>query len=440
MTTSVEKANGTPVTSHAEPRFDPRALAEAEAIRKRADAEAEALRIEAEGRAEAERIKAVEEAEKQHLVNERTRMKQERDRAAHEADLAEKAAKATKAKVEQEKAEKAAKDAVEREAQRTVEQERTEKIWKRGAYGIYAVCLIIAAPVQFLDFWDPSRKFLVAAPAMLEGIALVLACGAAWAVAHRRDVLPYRIGIMLGAAIAATINMRGGMTNPAIGFNAGLVGAIASLVGPIVLMTYEHGIAQKADGVPSWREKRAVKREAKRTAAAIAKARAEKEESDAKAWAEKADQKRLCEIEQMRKDEDRQKHHPEVWAVAEALRSARGSATVTDQIWGDAWHLVHGTRKVGITADIEAAARAAEARMKTVTDLPILGDSSQVESQKVRRAKRDSEATDGRRNNGGIPPLRRVGDSLPNSPIAKKQASLEQAASEAGNAIREEQS
>ncbi|MCQ8831788.1 hypothetical protein [Streptomyces malaysiensis] len=435
--TSVEKqVNGTPVASHAEPRFDPVALAEAEAIRKRADAQAQALRIEAEGKAKAAQTLATEEAEKQRLANERARMKLEKDQAAHKAYLAEKEAKEAREKAAKEKAEKADAEEADRESERTAEKERTQRMWKWGARGIYAVCLIIAAPVQFLDFWDPARKFLVAAPAMLEGIALVLACGAAWAVAHRRDVLPYRIGIMLGAAIAATINMRGGMTNPAIGFNAGLVGAIASLVGPIVLMAYEHGIAQKADGIPSYREKRAAKKEKEAEEAARTEAKAEKQAADAKAKAEKAAQQLQAETEQERRDEDRQKHHPEVWEVAEALRSARGSATVTEQIWGDAWHLVHGTRKVGITAKIEADARAAETRMKGATETPVFGPLSLLESQKGPRAKADPNAPDRRRSNGGTPPLRRPGDTQPYTEGAKKQAALEQTSTTAKNAVR----
>ena len=62
MTTSVEKqVNGRAVASP-EPRFDPVALAEAEAIRTRAAAEADAIRAEAAGKADAERALAAEQA------------------------------------------------------------------------------------------------------------------------------------------------------------------------------------------------------------------------------------------------------------------------------------------------------------------------------------------------------------------------------------------
>ncbi len=276
-----------------------------------------------------------------------------------------------------------------------------------------------------MHFWDPHRRFLIAAPALLEGFALVLAFGAAWAVAHRRDVRPYRIGIMAGAAIAAGVNLYGGITDHAIGLNAGLIGAIASLGGPIVLMAYEHGIAQKADGIPSARERRAASRAKAEADAAREKARAEKHAADARAAAEKAARERAAEEEQKRRDADRKQHHPEVWAVAEALRSARGSQYVTEQIWAEAWHRVTGCKTVGITLEMEAASRAQQARAKAVTEMPIEGPLSLISSHRPQRAKRDPEAPDGRRNNGGTPPRRTPGDAPSPHPIARTQARLE---------------
>ena len=416
----VEKLNGYT------PGFDAVALAKAEAIRTEAAAKAEALRIKAEGEAEAEKIKAAEEAEKLRLANERQRMRQEKERADHEAALAKKAAEAAKANAEREKAEQAAEDQAADQAGRAAEQQRAERWWKWGARGIYAIGLIIAAPVQFMHFWDPHRKFLIAAPALLEGFALVLAFGAAWAVAHRRDVRPYRIGIMAGAAIAAGVNLYGGITDQAIGLNAGLIGAIASLGGPIVLMAYEHGIAQKVDGIPSARERRAASRAKAEADAAREKARTEKQAADARAAAEKAAREKAAEEEQKRRDTDRKQHHPEVWAVAEALRSARGSQYVTEQIWAEAWHRVTGCKTVGITLEMEAAARAQQARAKTVTEMPIEGPLSLISSQKGQPAKKDPDAPDGRRNNGGTPPRRVAGDTPRYSTLARTQARLEQ--------------
>lgn len=424
--TSVEKVNGKPLASP-EPRFDPVALAEAEAIRTEAAAKAEALRIEAQGKADAERTLAVEKAEKERISNERAAMRLEKDKVDHVAYVAKKEAEAAEHSAKKEKAEQAAAEEEAEEKQRAKEQLRSERWWKWGARGIYAVGLVIAAPVQFMHFWDPQRPFLIAAPALLEGLALVLAFGAAWAVAHRRDVAPYRVGIMLGAAIAAGINLYGGMTDPAIGFNAGLIGAIASLGGPIVLMAYEHGIAQKADGIPSWRERRAAEKAEEEAAAAKQKAQEEKAAAEEKAAVEKAAREKAAVEEQARRDDDRKTKHPDVWEVADALRSARGSAFVTEQIWAESWFLVTGCKTVGIRAEIEAQSRAAQAHMRTVTEAPVLGSLSQINSQRPPREKRDPNAPDGRRNNGGTPPVRRPGDAPPPSPLARTQASLERA-------------
>jgi hypothetical protein len=433
-TAAIESVNGVAV---GEPRFDPVTLAKAEAIRAEADAKAEALRIEAEGKARAAVLLAEQEAEKQRIANERQAMRLEKEQADHKAHLAKKAAETAKDEADKARADKAAAEQEAEEAARVKEQQRSERIWKWGARGIYATGLIIAAPVQFMHFWDPDRPFLIAAPGLLEGLALVLAFGAAWAVAHRRDVAPYRVGIMLGALIAAGINLYGGLDDPRIGLNAGLIGAIASLGGPIVLMAYEHGIAQKVDGIPSWRERRAADKAAREAEAAKARAKAEKQAADAKAAAEKAAQQRAAEAEQKRKDDDRRARHKAVWDVADAMRSARGSQYVTEQIWADAWYRVTGSKVVGITPEIEAQSRAAQARMKTVTAAPILGDFSQVESQKGRPTKKDPEAPDGRRFNGGTPPRRTPGDTAPYSSAARKQATLEQTARPAAS---EEQS
>ena len=426
-TTSVErKVNGRAVASP-EPRFDPVALAEAEAIRTRAAAEADALRVKAAGEADAARTLAAEQAEKDRLANERGRLALERKQVDHDAYVAKKAAETAKSKADQDKAEKAEADQAEREAQRLADQERAERFWKWGARSIYVVGLALAGPVQFMHFWDPERPFLLAAPALLEGFALVLAFGAAWAVAHRRDVAPYRVGIMLGAIIAAGINLYGGMSDKEIGFNAGLIGAIASVGGPIVLMTYERGIAQKADGEPSRREKRAASKAAAAKAAAEEKARAEKESADKRAASDKKIAEGRAAAEQLRRDDDRRASHPDVWEVADAMRSARGSQYVTEQIWADAWYRVTGCKQVGVTPEIEAQSRAAEARMKTATEAPVLGSMSLVNSHRPSGSKKEPGEPDGRRNNGGVPPRRTHGDTLPNHPVARSQARAERA-------------
>ncbi|MET8378012.1 hypothetical protein [Streptomyces microflavus] len=410
-----------------EPRFDPVALAEADAIRAKAEADAEAARIKAKGEADAARTLAAEEAEKLRLANERARLAQERKQVDHDAYVAKKAAETAKANAEKEKAEKADADREAAEAKREAEQERSELWWKWGARAIYATGMIIAGPVQFMHFWDPKRPFLVAAPALLEGFALVLAFGAAWAVANRRDVAPYRIGIMVGAVIAAIVNLHGGLSDERIGLNAGLIGAIASLGGPLVLMAYEHGKAQKADGVPSWRERRAAARVQAEAAAARKKERLERQAAEHAAGADRQLAQSRAREEQEWRDADRKSGHPKVWEVAEAIRSARGSQYVTEQIWTEAWGRVTGSKTVGITPEIEAQSRGAEARMQAATKTPILGSFSLVGSQIKTRQKKDPEAPDGRRSNGGTPPVRRPGDTQPYSEGAKRQIGRETA-------------
>ncbi|MFE7268512.1 hypothetical protein ACFU9B_42185 [Streptomyces sp. NPDC057592] len=385
-----------------------------------------AAELMAQAEADAIRVKAQAEAEKQRIANARAEMKLEAERAAHAKRLAELEAAKTKAEAETAKTKADAEAEAEAEADRAQEQQRTERTWKWGARGIYAVGLVIAAPIQFIAFWDPKRPFLLAAPALLEGLALVLAMGAAWAVAHRRDVMPYRIGIMIGAMIAAGINLWHGLSDPDIGLNAGLIGALASLGGPVVLMSYEHGIAQRRDGIPSWREKRDAKKAAD---AAEAEARAKENEKTAAETArvaEKIAAAAKAKAEQERKDADRKERHLEVWEIAEALRSARGAETVTEQIWADAWYRVTGSKTVGITPDIEARSKAAQARMKAAVE-GSLGDGdedefAQVESQKHK----DPDAVDKRRFNGGTPPRRTPGDTVPYADVARREMSVEQ--------------
>lgn len=427
--TSPPQVNGHPRPT-SEPRFDPVALAEADAIRAKAEADAEAARIKAKGEADAARTVAAEEAEKLRLSNERARLAQERKQVDHDAYVAKKAAETAKANAEKEKAEQANVDREAAEAKREAEQERSEHWWKWGARVIYAVGMVIAGPVQFMHFWDRDRPFLIAAPVLLEGFALVLAFGAAWAVANRRDVAPYRIGIMAGAVIAAVVNLHGGISDDRIGLNAGLIGAIASLGGPLVLMAYEHGKAQKADGIPSWRERRAVARAQAEAAAARKKEDLERQAAEHAAEADRKFAESRAREEQERRDVDRKSGHPKVWEVAEAIRSARGSQYVTEQIWTEAWGRVTGSKTVGITPEIEAQSRGAEARMQAATKTPVFGEFSLINSHRPPKAKKDPNAPDGRRGNGGVPPRRRAGDAQPPSPLARNQARIERTPSE----------
>lgn len=407
-----------------EPEFDPIALAKAEAIRTEAAARADALRIEAEGKAKAAKLVGEQEAEKLRIQNVRAAMKLQADTAQHEERMAKLDASKTAARAEADRAERAAQEEADRVAEQEHEERRAEITWKWAARGIYAAGMALAAPIQFIAFWDRERPFMVSAPILLEGLALSLAAGAAWAVAHRRDVAPFRVGIIIAAVIAATVNVWHGITDDSIGLNAGIIGGLASLAGPCVLMAYEHGIAQKRDGIASWRERRDEERRAAAKKAEEDRKAAEQRAADRAKAEEKQATEEAAVAEQARKDADRQKAHPDVWAVAESIRSARGLPVVTEAVWGEAWHRVTGSKVIGITPEIESSSKAAAARMKTASELPILGEFAQVESQMPPRAKKDSSAPDGRRNNGGIPPLRVPGDTTPYSEAAKVIAGL----------------
>ncbi|MEF2529990.1 hypothetical protein [Streptomyces sp. CS62] len=252
------------------------AQANAKAAEIKARSEAKVREIKAQAEGDALRAAAEADAEKQRIANRRAAMKLEQDEAAHERRIAEQQAAKAKADAEKARTEKAAADQEQAEADRVAEEQRSETTWKWAARGIYAAGMALAAPIQFLAFWDPDRKFMVSAPILLEGLALALAAGAAWAVATRRDVLPFRIGIVIAAMIAAAINMWHGLTDETIGVNAGIIGGIASLAGPCVLMAYEHGLAQKRDGIPSFRERRDAEKRAKAEQAQAAKRTEEK--------------------------------------------------------------------------------------------------------------------------------------------------------------------
>ncbi|MCX5278275.1 hypothetical protein [Streptomyces virginiae] len=344
------------------------AQATARAAEIKAGTDAKVREIKAAAEADAIRTAAEAEAERQRIINRRAAMKLQQDEAAHERKIAEQAAATAKAAAEKARTDKAAADQEQAAAEQAAEEQRSETMWRWAARGIYAAGLGLAAPIQFLAFWDPARPFMISAPILLEGLALALAAGAAWAVATRRDVLPFRIGIVIAAMIAATVNVWHGLVDSDIGLNAGVIGGIASLAGPCVLMAYEHGLAQKRDGIPSFRERREAEKRLKAEQAEAGRKAAEKRAADEAKAAEakaRADRERA---EQVRQDADRQQHHPDVWAVAEMMRSAQGAAVVDPRIWGAAWRVVHGTDKPGTTADTEALARLATARVKAARE------------------------------------------------------------------------
>ncbi|GAB2717163.1 hypothetical protein [Kitasatospora kifunensis] len=377
---------------------------------------------EAEARAaliQAEADKAAAEAERLRLANRRGAMRTEQDEATHAAKMAKLTAEREAAEREAAQEKAAAEAARERVQAEADEKKSAERNWRLGALGIYIAGAVVSMPLQVLAFYKPDMPFLLSAPFFLEGLALVLSFGAAAAVTAGRPVWPYRVGVMVAAVIAAAVNVIHGNADPRIGIGVGAIGAVTSIGGPIVWTAYEHGRARRLDGVPTRRERNAAAKaaaaelrrlaeEAERAEAeAIAKAEAKAAEDEKKA-ADKAAADLVAAEDQARRDEERQAEHPEVWAVAVARRTATGSAHVTEQIWAAAWEVVHGTKEVGVTASIRAMLLAARAAMQQAGEGFEGTAKPQVESQTPRR---DPDAEDGRKSNGGTPPVRRAGDA-----------------------------
>jgi hypothetical protein len=102
-------------------------------------------------------------------------------------------------------------------------------------------------------------------------------------------------------------------------------------------MAYEHGIAQKADGIPSWRERRSAEKAAEAEAAVVEKARLRRRKRRRSCGGRegRAGARRGGAARKRRRPRG---GHPDVWKVADAMRSARGSQYVTEQIWAEAWY------------------------------------------------------------------------------------------------------
>jgi chemotaxis protein histidine kinase CheA len=413
VTTSVEKqVNGTPVASHAEPRPDPRALAEAEAIRARAATERQALLAAAEGEKafklqQAEQLRL--ENDKQRMVNERNAVRLRREKAVEEAKIAE-------ANTKKEAAERASREAREADdARRAEEQQQADEVaqaddrWRKYALTFYTVCAVVALPVQVAAFYNPHAIWLMAAPLMLEGGAWVVLKGAAAAVASHRPHWHYRLIAWLLAFIAAGINLWHGLNafDPATAIGT----AFASIAGPGVWDLHEHGRIRKRDGVLTRAERRAAEKAAKAEATAKAaeeKRRAAEKEAAAKAAEEAA--KQLAET--------RATKFPKVWDHALSLAADLGETTVTEAIWKRAKLDVDGALP-GESAEVFRMRNAAEMRVDAARQKRSVNGSSQQVASQVLGPKKPRVY-----NPPARPGRRTKGDTPKQSPGARRQASI----------------
>jgi hypothetical protein len=396
----LEKVNGTALA--AEPRFDPVALAEAEAIRTRAAAEATAARIKAEGEAKAAELLAREQAEKDRLENEKNALANERAALRFQRERAEQLAKIAEADRKREEAdrarEQARREAAEEgkaEVAKAAAVEKSSKRWRHVALGFYALCAAVALPVQMAAFYDPDAKYLLVAPVFIEVIALVALVGAAAAVTDGRPQWHYRLVAWAGALTAATINVVHGLDafDPATAFGT----ALASIAGPGMWDLHEHGRIRQLDGKPTWRQRRAQRK----ADAARAKERTAEEKRRA---SEKKAADDAAEAEARLLAERRASLFPKVWEHATRLAADLGQTTVTQAVWERAKLDVEGA-KPGESAEVLRMRNAAQTRVEAARqNKPVSTLSKTTNAQRAIQTPRSGyKPTPPRRTKGDTP-------------------------------------
>lgn len=406
---SVERVNGTTVASQTEPRIDPRAQAEAEAIRIRAQADADAVKIKAAEEAERQRL----ENEKQALAVERNALRFRREKAVEEAKIADALAKKEEIDRAREAAARAAEEQQQAEAQAATEVAEAENRWRGYARSFYIVCAIVALPVQVAAFYNPRALWLMAAPLMLEGGAWVVLKGAAAAVAAHRPHWHYRLIAWLLAFIAAGINLWHGLNafDPATAIGT----AFASVAGPGVWDLHEHGRIRTRDGVPTRQERKAAEKEAKRIAAE--KAAEEKRQRAEKQATEEAARRAAEELDQIRREE-----FPEVHKHARRLAAAWGENGITPAAWRQAHIDIEGTEP-GESAEVIRARNVAAKRVESArTGTPVSTLSKTTNAQRVPHLPKGPGR--GSKTGPKVRGVRRSGDSQQFSDVARRQASI----------------
>ncbi|MCX5365925.1 hypothetical protein OG864_45325 [Streptomyces sp. NBC_00124] len=418
--TSVEKkVNGSPVTSP-EPRFDPVALAEAEAIRTRAAAEADAARIKADGEAKAAEKLAAEKAEaqrleneKQALANERAALRFQREQAEQRAKIAEADRKREETERARERARREDQEQQQAETKQAAAVENAGKRWRNVALAFYALCAAVALPVQMAAFYDPNAEYLLIAPVFIEVIALVALVGAAAAVTAGRPHWHYRLVAWAGALTAASINIVHGLAeyDAATAFGT----ALASIAGPGMWDLHEHGRIRKRDGKLSWRQRRAAKK--------AAKAEAKRQKAEEKRLAaEREAAAEAAEEERQQLAADREEQFPDVWPEAVKIAAAVGSTVDDDAVWVRAYRNIKGCDP-GESIESITSRRTAEKRVQAaLTGTPVNTLSKTTNAQ---RASHLPPSENGRVYKPPTRAGRRTrGDSPRFADIARKQAAI----------------
>lgn len=282
--------------------------------------------------------------------------------------------------------------------------ERSAAQWRSYAKTIAVVCVVVSLPLQMMAFWSPKAPFLLAAPLVLEGLAWVLLKGAEAAIDDHRPSWHYRALAGAVAVFAALVNYVHG--SAAFGIGTGLGGAFCSLAGPMVWDLHEHGRIRKRDA-------RTTRRQRREEACKLAAEAAEKKAAEDRAADELA-----------AREQSRSVQWPQVWERAVALAAALGELHPSEATWKRAWDDTQGAQ-LGDTAESIAARVAAKAAVKDAakdqTNPVEKVEKPQVESQ---LAPTRTSAVDGRRSNGGTPPVQRSGSYPKYSTAARRAMSL----------------
>jgi hypothetical protein len=359
-----------------------------------AEQSAKATKTEAE--AEALRAKTAADAASREITN---RLKA----AKAAAEIAEGEAKAEEVRRAAEAERIAAAEKAQEERQQKEKAARSAAQWRKSARTIAGICVLVSLPLQIEAFWDPHMPFLTAAPLVLEGLAWALLKGAEAAIDDHRPSWHYRLLAGLVALFAAAVNLMHG--SETYGLATGMGGAFCSLAGPMVWDLHEHGRIRKRDGKVTWRQRRAAK-----------KADAAKTKQEAEQAAEEAEKRAA--VAKLREE-----RHPEVWKRALSVSAALGEVSPSEPTWARVWTEVHGAQ-LGDTVDSIAAAVAAKARAKEAAGAANAQVKSQITPPARPAPKRpERKGLDGRKNNGGRPPIRSKGDTPKYSPAARRAQS-----------------
>jgi len=395
------------------------AQAQAEAIRAQAWADAERQRIAAESEkeaalrlaaaeADAVRAKAVEAARRMKLANDKQERQAREDDAASEERIAESNRRRDEAERARVAAAHQARIDEQVEAQKAKVVAKADKKWRGWAIAFYTLCAAVALPVQISAFWDRDKPWMAGAPVLLEVAALVVAFGTAAAVANRRPHWHFRLITWVLAFIAASVNLWHGMQefDPATAVGT----ALASVFGPGVWDLHEHGRIRKRDGVPTRRERKAAKAEAKRIAAE--KAEKELHETERQAYLEKAAREAAGKLDRMRLAK-----FPKVHEHAWKLVADYGETAITPAIWKQAKLDVEGAPP-GESADVIRMRNAAETRVEAARQKRSVNGSTQQVASQVLGSKMP------RVYNPPARPGRRTKGDVKYAPGASRQASI----------------